>query len=217
MNDTTVPGWLSRLTWLGLTVTLAGIITLSLILSSGAADPVQAGPLLWQTKLPTPWLLTVATNQTSSLDYATVPQPPFTLEITARFSLDSDPSAIWRVTLMPVQVGLDMRPSSEIIAVDGSGDYAHGLDPRRIPFPHLAHSGEFNRLTLNVDKDNQETIRFNNEIAWHGVFLPGMQVTQLSLSASGGWQLESRLTWAQISVYAPLLPTITHRAQLVWR
>jgi hypothetical protein len=221
VNDTAASNWLSRFAWFGLLLVLAISIGLVLLIGAGIADPQHAGPLRWQKKLAVPWLLDSAAgaNQTTTLtDSAmTAPDPPFTLEITARFSSDSDPAALWRITLAATPAAVDMPSGKEIIAIDGSGNYQHDLDPRRIPFPHLRRIGEYNRLTLNVDKDGLETLRFNNEVVWQGVYPPGLQAAQITLGGHGGWQTDSRLTWAQIALYAPLAPTITNRAQVAWR
>ena len=195
---------------------------MTLLISAGVSDPQHAGPLRWQKKPAAPWLLSsdASANQAITLADSTMlaPVPPFTLEISARFSSDSDPAAFWRVTLTAVPVAIDMPSGQEIVAVDGSGNYQHDLDPRRIPFPHLRRIGEYNRLTLNVDKAGLETLRFNDEVAWQGAYPPGLQSAQITLRGQGGWQTDSRLTWAEITLYAPTAaPTVTNRARIAWR
>ena len=218
MNGEAVSGWLVRFSWLGLTIVLAISIGLAIFFSAGATDPQRTGPLLWQKTLAVPWFLgdNLSINHvvTVSDSAMVVPAPPFTLEITARFSSDSDPAALWRLKLTAKPAAIDMLSGQETIAIDGSGNFQHDLDQRRVVFSHLKPIGEFNRLTLNVDKNGMEILRFNNEIAWQGKYPPGLQAAILTLSAVGGWSTESRLTWLPIRLYAPIAPTATIQIHL---
>ena len=198
------PRWLARLVWLGLLLVLTFSSSLALFVSAGFADPQRAGPLRWQQTSLTPWLLAPEARQQLWINTIIIPAPPFTLEISARFSEHSDPAAWWGVMLTAIPAAVDLPATPEAITVDGSGDYQHSPDPRRLPFPHLQPVGTYNYLTISVDGNGLETLRFNHEIAWRGPYSPGLQPTRVTIRAGGGFQLASHLTWAAISLYAPL-------------
>jgi len=201
------PRWLWRFAWLSLAAVLVTSTGGALLLGLGAADPARAGPLQWQITNQPVWNLPpgVEQNQVSggTPNYV-MPPPPFTLEVTARLSATSDLAAQWAVALQPYPPMATRAP--EVITVDGGGNYRATASDQRISFPHLRSVGQTNLLRVDVDTNGEETIRFNDEVAWRGTYRPGLSTVQLKLLGLGGWQLDSRLMWERIALYAPGQP-----------
>jgi hypothetical protein len=198
------PWWLWRVAWLSLATVLAISIGGALLLGLGAADPPRAGSLQWQLTNQSVWNLTPGVEQsqvTGDSGNFVVPAPPFTLEVTARLSTTSDLGAQWVVVLQPLPPTATAAP--EVITVDGGGNYRETSSDQRITFPHLRSVGQTNLLRVDVDANGVETIRFNDEIAWRGSYRPGLSTARLSLLGFGGWQLDYRLIWELIALYAP--------------
>jgi hypothetical protein len=197
------PRWLWRFAWLSLATVLAISIGGALLLGLGAADPPRAGPLQWQITNQSVWKLAPGVEQnqvTGAMANFVVPEPPFTLEVTARLSTTSDLGAQWAVVLQPFPPTATTAP--EVITVDGGGNYRETGSDQRISFPHLRSVGQTNMLRVDVDANGGEIIRFNDEIAWRGSYPPGMSAARLRLLGFGGWQLDSRLIWERIALYA---------------
>ena len=111
----------------------------------------------------------------------------------------SDPAAQWQVI-----IGNEGATSTaEVIGVDGSGNFWRGLPIQRTFFPYLALPGHENILTLTVDRQGQETLRFNREIAWHGLYPLKDQPATIRLSANGGWRDTARISWLKVALYSP--------------
>ncbi len=166
----------------------------AVVLGLGLADPPRAGPLLWQNSTPQTW--SVQANQAQRGSAFNLPELPFTIEVTARLSADSDPWSNWGVNFN----------SGVGSAIYGNGLYSQGGVPSQtfVEFPHLRPVGEFNRLALTVNADQSAILRLNDEIAWRGQFPLGehkpFNVTLSVLAGLGGF---AKVTWERIVIYAP--------------
>jgi len=128
----TIPLFLWRLAWGGLFAVIAiGVLAL-VVLASGAADPPRAGPLIYQS-----------TNATS----IPLPNTPYTLEVTGRFSQTADPTSSWGIELTdpPLTPALFPQPAKNAVLAEGKGAIPVILDVSSI-----FDDNQFARNTLNT-------------------------------------------------------------------
>jgi hypothetical protein len=195
----TVPRWLWRSVWiaLGSVIGIGGVGVA--LLAGGLADPPRAGPLIWAkgplTTLAVPSDYSITAEPTLSL-----PSTPYTLEVAAMFSTDSDQAARWEIVW-----DNDPAPGGFRIALDGYGFFA--VPPSRpdsTPFLHIRPPGQPNRVALSVSADGQGILRINDEIAWRGP-VPGAE--RAHVQVIGGKSSVSHFTIQHIALYAPLSHT----------
>lgn len=184
-----VPLWLWRL----IRAALMGVVMLGVIgvlaLSTGAADPQRAGPAAWDNG---PLLeIAIPIRSAFMLDKPiNLPAPPFTMEITAQLAANSDPAASW---------GLEFDSSSFGIMLNGYRFLAL-LPGDLMPFIHVRGLGEANKITFDVDSQNQGTWRINDEIAWRGI-TPALHVARVAVR--GGPNSAAWLTVQRIALFIP--------------
>lgn len=150
--------------WRSVWIALATVIGLGLaalvVLAGGAANPPRAGSLIWsggplpETPLPIHYII------------PTTLAAPYTLEVEGQFSTNSDPTALWEII---GETPGKPSPQFAIILRDHRFFAVLPMQPDSIPFIHIRQAGEVNKLTLNVEADQQATLRINDEIAWRGV------------------------------------------------
>jgi hypothetical protein len=216
-----IPRWLWFGAWGALITVVCGGLALAVLLLTGAADPPRAGPLVWQiVQFPT---LNALPNYTT---LAPNPIPlfrvPYTLEIAARFSADSDPVAAWGITLVPFpssrptvgarhaspsypaspDAASDAAPPPFEIAIIGGRFFAISpSSPDSRPFIHIRPLGTVNRLRLDVDSAGRGTLRINDEIAWRGP-VPAARLARIYLrsrNAPANLDVESVATYSRDS------------------
>jgi hypothetical protein len=218
-----IPRWLWYGAWGALSVVVCGGLTLAFLLANGAADPPRAGPLVWQSG-PLPTLSASPNYTTVAPDPIPLFRVPYTLEIAARFSVDSDPAAAWGIMLDPAQpsrsdVGArhaspsylaspSAQPASTPapfeIAIIGQRFFAVSpASPDWRPFIHIRPLGTVNLLRLDVDSTGHGTLRINDEIAWRGT-VPAARSARLYLRSRNA---TATLNVKRIAVYAPDEPS----------
>jgi len=184
-----VPLWLWRLVRVGFTGTLIIGLAAIIALAGGAADPQRAGPLAWE-KGPRPEIA-IPPRTTFMLDNPIqLPAPPFTLEVTAQLAASSDPAASW---------GLQFDSSTFGIILNGYRFMAV-LPGDLTPFIHVRGTGEANKLTVDVDNQNQATLRVNDEIAWHGIIPP---LRTVKITVHGGANGPAQFIVQHVALFIP--------------
>ncbi len=177
--------WIALLTVVGL-----GVIVL-VVLAGGAADPPRAGSLVWSagplpgTPLPTHYTIPAALSL------------PYTLEIEAQFSTDSDANALWEIVF---ENSGNSAPQFAIVLRDHRFFAIPPLQPDSIPFIHIRPAGEPNKLALDVEADRQATLRINDEIAWRGVVPTASTATIRSVGTASP---TSRFVIRRVALYRP--------------
>jgi len=197
------PRWQQRAAWLGLVAALLIAISGVLFVGSGRTDPPRAGSLQWQMAVLPDWMLAPGAKRSQWLSEK-LPVPPFTLEITAQFDPDSDPLADFAISLTPDESDTSSRlPLPQRISVQCIGSYQLPADPRWFDFSHLMPAGSLNQVTVDVDETDAETLRFNSEIAWRGIYPYKSQSAYIMLSGDGGTDRFSQIIWKSVALYAP--------------
>jgi len=194
-----IPRWLWRGAWVALgSVIVIGVVGV-VLLSAGLADPPRAGPLVSSLEsqesqtvlelLPDP-----ADHYITSRPIA-LPHRPYTLEVTAQFSGDSDLAAVWEIVwdnpTAPFKITLNSQGYFSVVPPL----------PDSMPFFHIRPVGQPNRIALNVEPDGQGTLRINDEIAWRGA-VP--VADSAHIQAEGGQSNISHFVIQHIALYAPL-------------
>jgi hypothetical protein len=161
---------------------------LTLILARGAADPPLAGPLLYSAG-PFP---AVEVGPDTILDqHYTLPDPPYTLQVSAQFSAESDPLAWWSLTF----------DSGAAIKITADAYFSlPPLVPDSISFFHIRPVGQANEIYLNVEASGVATLRIDHEIAWQGSLPPSHAWGIRAGSAA----IPGRLTVLRIACFSPL-------------
>lgn len=184
-----VPLW----TWRLVRAALAGVIFLGvagvLALIAGAADPQRAGPLV-QELGPLPEIAVSARSDFALNNPIELPAPPFTLEITARLAAKSDPAAAWGLQFDSATTGIMLNGYRFMAVLPGD----------LMPFIHVRGLGESNKITLDVDSQNQASFRINDELAWRGI-MPVLHSAKIAVH--GGAESNAWLTVLQIALYTP--------------
>ncbi|MHB8629459.1 MAG: hypothetical protein ACYDBJ_23925 [Aggregatilineales bacterium] len=122
-----------------------------------------------------------------------LPQPPFTLEATGRFSAISPPSAKWGVTL-------DVAS----LQVSNDGQFFAPDMPNPIWFYGLYGPGVFNQISLAVGQNWQAQMRINGQLAWEGTLPASLNANPVwTLFAEGGTQYSGAFTWQRVAIYIP--------------
>ncbi len=170
----------------------------SLLLGGGLADPQLAGPLKWSLALPGLTLLE-KTSDTQQVN-RDLPPPPYTLEVAARLSPDSDPSASWLIQDCSAGGSASFR-----IQIYGDGTFSlagfNAAPVVRAGFPHLLPPGSLNRVSLDVRATGAAILRLNEEIAWQGRL--GSAESCWELGGRGGLTASAKLSWETIALYSP--------------
>jgi hypothetical protein len=175
---------LARLTLLLL---ILGGALLALILAAGAADPPLAGPPRY-TAGPFP---AVEVGPDTILDqHYPLPDPPYTLQVSALFSAGSDPLAWWSLTF----------DSGAAIKITSDAYFSlPPLLPDSISFFHIRPVGQTNEIYLNVEPSGAATLRIDREIAWQGNF-PSSHAWGIR---AGSGVIRGRLTVLRVTCFAP--------------
>jgi hypothetical protein len=192
----TVPLWLWRGAWIALgSVIGIGVMGVAL-LSGGLADPPRAGPLIWSSG-PLKALAVPSDYSITAGPILSLPATPYTLEITAAFSADSDHAARWEIVW-----DNDTAPGNFKIVLDGYGFFAvPPSQPDSTPFIHIRAPGQPNRVALFVSADGQGLLRINDEIAWRGS-VP--KAERAHVQVIGGKSSVSHFVIQHVALYAPL-------------
>jgi hypothetical protein len=163
-----------------LLLVILGGAGLAFILNSGAADPPLVGPLNYSAGHIEPG---------ANLDQQyPLPDPPYTLQVSAQFSADSDPLAWWSLTF----------DSGAAIKITADAYFSlPPLLPDSISFFHIRPVGQANEIYLNVEASGAATLRLNREIAWQGTF-PTSHTWRIHADRAG------RLTVLSIACFSPL-------------
>lgn len=182
-----------RAAWLILIAALVGSVITVIVLAVGVADPPRAGSLQWHTDN----LVHTAAQLENFVfpQQINLPIPPYTLEVSGTFNVDSDSLAIWGISLL--------HDSTEIFGVYLNGYQFYRVPPTQpdfTPFIHIRKNGTANKLTLNVDTDNHATLRINDEVAWQGTI---SRVSSARIAFIGGADHPSTLTIESISLFYP--------------
>jgi hypothetical protein len=168
---------------------ILGGALLMLVLAEGAADPPLAGSLRYSAG-PFP---AVEIGPDTILDqHYTLPAPPYTLQVSAQFSAESDPLAWWSLTF------------DSGVAIKITADAYFSLPPLlpdSISFFHIRPVGQPNEIYLSVEASGAATLRFDHEIAWQGNFPPSHAWGIRAGSAA----IQGRLTVLRITCFSPLL------------
>jgi hypothetical protein len=191
-----VPTWLWRGAWIALgSVVVIGVVGVALLLG-GVADPPRAGPLIWSGG-PLATLAVLPDYSITASPSISLPHSPYTLEITAEFSADSDPAARWEIVW-----DNDPAPGGFRIALDGYGFFAvPPSQPDSTPFFHIRPPGQPNRVALSAGADDQGLLRINDEIAWRG---PVPKAAGVHVQVIGGKSTVSHFVIQHVALYAPL-------------
>ncbi len=192
------PRWLWRVVRVALLAVMAVGVAGVIVLGAGAADPSRAGPLLYEDA--TPHTLTTSPNSNPVIDpdFFAFPKGAFTLEVSARFSVESDPTTAWGIVLGPPQTSNSSTPFYSA-RLNGFRQFAvWPTQPDFTPFIHIRANGQTNKLTLDVRSDGSATLRINDEVAWTGR-LPVAGTAMIELF--GGQDSAAALTVERIAVY----------------
>jgi hypothetical protein len=173
-------------------VLILGLITIAM-LTLGAADPPKAGALQWHIGN---LLHTVPPHEFFVFpQQIQLPAPPYTLEVAGTFDVESDPMAVWGISLLD--------SSTELLGVYLNGFQFYSVPPTQpdfTPFIHIRKNGAVNKLTLNIDINHHATLRINDEIAWQGMLL---EASTARISFNGGINQPGTLTINSVSLYYP--------------
>ena len=184
-----VPLWLWRFIRAGFAGTVVVGLAAVIVLASGAADPPRAGPLA-REKGPIPEIYIPARSAFTLDNSVQLPAPPFTLEVTAQLAANSDPATSWGLQFDSPTFGIILNGYRFMAVLPGD----------LTPFIHVRGIGEANKLTVDVDNQNQATLRVNDEIAWRGITPP---LRAVKIAVHGGADGPARLTVQRVALFIP--------------
>lgn len=187
MSTATVHPRQWRLTLSVLLFTMIAGAALLTALALGIADPPRVGQRIWQSTVTDNWPLYHTTAEADLyLSPSPLPQPPFTLEITA--ANHGIPLSAWGIWLEA-----DKDISWMLVSNEGYVSFSADDHPHWTEFFHTRPIT--NKLYVHAEANNNATFRVNDEIAWTG-----------TLITSANWGIaffrNPDVQWDTISMYA---------------
>ena len=184
METVSLKKWRLALSILALTL-IAGV-ALPILLALGLTDLIRAPQLIWQADGASNWALVQSAGE-FDLYRAPIPlpQPPFTLELSA--GNQGQPSSAWGLWLE-----IDGGIQTFVVSSEGYISISNDEMARWAEFFHVHPTA--NKLYLHIEADHSAAFRINDEIAWTG-----------RVNATHNWGIaifrNPQLVWGTISLY----------------
>ena len=126
-----------------------------------------------------------------------LPVPPFTIDITARFSVESAESSVWGVLLNVYSP----QPNALLLSTDRHYFIPGSNFPAYFYDLHMA--GQFNQVSLTIDANQQASLILNGQFIWQGAIIFDSSSRQWALFAANSNHRAAVITWLKIVLYQP--------------